>query len=137
MKLLYNQDGFIFRDEHKKLLKEINLSTYQFVKIMEDGFGAENFSLSIYEANQIIKWFEKNGYCLEEPKSWITIFANNDEEIELSLRALHRTATPFKFRKVEWFDKESGYGKFEVTDNVKERLSLWFKCKPTDSNSEQ
>lgn len=133
MKLLFNKDGFIFRNDQKKLISELGLSLPQFRRIMEDGLGADNLSLSIYEAKQIISWLEKNNYILEEPKSWVTIFADTDDEREVSLRALRRIDDQFTFRKVEWYDEESGFGKFEVEDILKERLSLWFKCNPTSS----
>lgn len=129
MKLLFNTEGFIYRPEQDKLLKELGLDKRQFINAMEDGFGAENLSISLFEAKTIVKWLERNNYTFDQPNTWETYYSESLEEAERKIRYKHEQAKTFKFRKIEWFDKESEFGKYEVEDNVKERLSFWFKIK--------
>lgn len=130
MKLLHNKEGFIFREEQRRLIKELGMTDQQFVNVMEEGLGVENMSLSIYEANQIVTWFQRNNYTFDQPKNWISIPGNNEDELEASLKLNLNEDKAFSFRKLEWYDQESGFGKYEVEDSLKERLSLWFKSIP-------
>lgn len=125
MKLLFDQQGFISRPEQDTLLKEMNLTRRQLRMLMEDGFGAENMSLSPYEAKQLINWFEKNNYCFDVPDTWVTIHANTQDEVEAQLRISY----PKQFMKVKWIDKEAGFGKFEILIQ-EELISLWVKVIP-------
>lgn len=127
MKLLFSKEGFIYRPEQDKLLKELGLDRRQFVRAMEDGFGAENLSISLHEARIIVKWFEKYNYTFEQPDAWETYYSESLEEVQHKIRYNQEKNKTFNFRKIEWFDKESGFGKYEVEDRTKERFSYWFK----------
>lgn len=75
MKVLYNNKGFIFREEQREILKITGMTKTEFVKVMNHGFGS--IEMTFYEASQIVNWFNENGYITNPIESMEPIRADS------------------------------------------------------------
>lgn len=112
MKVLYDNDGFIWRDEMKALMVLTGMTEGELAIAMEFGFDGVTF----HEAVMIINWFQANHYLIEPIKEFENIRANSMDDMLDKIISLNHsiiTSDPSTgFVKAMTYDKGVPYIKF-------------------------
>ena len=65
-KVMFNKDGFIFRNEMLDLIKLLGMPKAEFIKMMEAGFYDKEMPTTYKEMKTIVNWFDQRGYVEHE-----------------------------------------------------------------------
>lgn len=77
MKVLYDIDGFIWRDEMQGILKLTGMTEIEFIFAMEHDFEGVTF----HEASKIVQWFQGNQYFIDPVKNFDYLPADDFDDM--------------------------------------------------------